>query len=156
MTVYVLPQIAPAGDQFPRDLIRRGKSENNMSNNFEGMEELGTRVADAVVKKYESARAKAQSDLVFNHSVEDIYLPIRKVTQGEVEWAQKNYDELMRNYNNEQEIRGRDLVKLVDYRAIFLRKESQEKASFYKVELHAIRLGEAAFVTNPFELYIES
>jgi hypothetical protein len=153
--VYVLPQIVPAGDQSPRDLIRRGKSENNMSNDFEGMEELGSRVADAVIKKLESARKKAQSDLIFNHSVEDIYLPIRKVTQGEVEWAQKNYDDLMKNYNSESEIQGRDLVKLIDYRAIFVRKKAQEKASFFKIELHAIRLGDAAFITNPFELYIE-
>ncbi len=153
--IYVLPQIAPAGDQSPRDLIRRGKSENNMTNSFEGMEELGSRVADAVVKKLESARKKAQSDLTFNHSVEDIYLPIRKVTQGEVEWAQKNYNELMKNYNSEEEVQGRDLVKLVDYRAVLLREKAQEKASFYKIELHAIRLGDAAFITNPFELYIE-
>lgn len=153
--VYVLPQIAPAGDQSPRDLIRRFKSENDKFYNFDGMEELGSRVADAVVKKYESAKQKAQSDLVFKHSVEDIYLPIRKVTQGEVEWAQKNYEELMRNYNSEAELQGRDLVKLTDYRAVLLRKEDQEKASFYKVELHVIRLGDAAFVTNPFELYIE-
>jgi len=154
--IYVLPQVAPAGDQSPRDLIRRYKSEDNMfSNNFEGMEELGSRVADTVVKKYESAKKKAQSDLVFKHIVEDIYLPIRKVTQGEVEWAQKNYEELMKNYNSESELQGRDLVKLTDYRAIFIRKEDQEKASFYKMELHAIRLGDAAFVTNPFELYIE-
>lgn len=153
--VYVLPQIAPAGDQSPRDLIRRDKSENNMTNSFEGMEELGSRVADAVVKKYESAKQKAQSDLVFKHSVEDIYLPIRKVTLGEVEWARKNYEELMKNYNSEAELQGGDLIKLTDYRAIFIRKEAQEKATFYKVELHAIRLGDAAFVTNPFELYIE-
>ncbi|HHV96142.1 MAG TPA: hypothetical protein GXX37_06665 [Clostridiaceae bacterium] len=153
--VYVLPQIAPAGDQSPRDLIRRGKSENNMTNNFEGMEELGLRVAEAVVKKYESARRKAQSNLVFNHSVDNIYLPIRKVTQGEVELAKKEYDELMKNYKSEEEIRGGDLVKLVNCEAVLSRKELQEKAGFYKVELHAIRLGDAAFVTNPFELYIE-
>jgi len=153
--MYVLPQIAPAGDQSPRDLIRRGKSENNMFNNFTGMEELGSRVADAVVKKIESARKKAQSGLIYNHSVEDIYLPIRKVTQGEFEWAQNSYDELMKNYNSEDEIHGSDLVKLVDYRAVLLRKKVQEKASFYKIELHAIRLGDAAFITNPFELYIE-
>jgi len=153
--VYVLPQIAPAGDQSPRDLIRRGKSENNMTNNFEGMEELGSRVAEAVIKEYESARRKAQSNLIFNHSVENIFLPLRKVTQGEVEWAQREYNNIMKIYKSEKEIRSGDLVRLVNCQAVLERKELQEKAGFYKVELHAIRLGDAAFITNPFELYIE-
>lgn len=153
--IYVLPQISSAGDQSPRDLIRRGKSENNMTNSFEGMEELGSRVAETVVKNYKNASRKAQSVSIFNHSVEEIYLPIRKVTLGEVEWAQENYDELIKKYGQEENIQWEDFVKLVDYKAIFTRKKLQEEASFYKIELHAIRIGEVALVTNPFELYLE-
>lgn len=153
--VYVLPQIAPAGDQSPRDLIRRYKSEDNMFDNFTGMEELGSRVADTVLKKYESAKTKARPNLLFSHIVEDIYLPIRKVTKGEVEAAQKDYNELMKNYNSEDELIGEDLVQLVGCRAVFVRQNVQEKASLYRMELHAIRLGDAVFLTNPFELYIE-
>jgi len=152
--VQVLPQIAPAGDQSPRDLIRRGKSETIM-NSFEGMEELGQRIADACIRSYESAKKGAVSELVFGHSVEDIYLPIRKVTMGEVEQAQKEYDDLMQKYGAEDRVPGKDFVKLFNCRAVLDRKEVQEKASFYKMELHALRLGDAAFVTNPFELYIE-
>ncbi len=153
--IYVLPQISPAGDQSPRDLIRRGKSENIMFNDFEGMEELGLRVADAVIRQYESARQKAQCDPTLRHIVSNIYLPIRKVTQGEIEKAENGYNEIMKNYTSEKEVLGEDLAKLVDCRAVILRGEIQETAPLFKVELHAVRLGDAVFVTNPFELFIE-
>jgi hypothetical protein len=154
--VHVLPQIAPAGDQSPRDLIRRGKSENIMRS-FEGMEELGQRIADACIRGYEGARKAAETagKLVFSHVAEDIYLPIRKVTMGEVEQAQREYDDLMSKYGSEEKVSGGDFIRLFNCRAVLIRKEVQEKAPFYKMELHALRLGDAAFVTNPFELYIE-
>ena len=40
-------------------------------------------------------------------------------------------------------------------RAVLSRKQIQEKAHFYKFEMHVIRMGESAFVTNPFELYLD-
>ncbi|GAH46104.1 unnamed protein product [marine sediment metagenome] len=33
--------------------------------------------------------------------------------------------------------------------------KNQENDPFYRMELHVIRLGEVAFATNPFELYVD-
>lgn len=151
--VYVLPQIAPAGDQSPDDLIRCGKSENIRS--IEGMEKLGSRVANEVIGNYESAKGKMRDNVIFKHKVQDILLPIRKVTQTDVEQAQQKYGELMKNHSSTAELKGWDFINYSVYNGVIQRHAIQDKLLFYKMELHAIRLGDTAFVTNPFELYID-
>ena len=48
-----------------------------------------------------------------------------------------------------------EFVKLENAKAVIDRYGIQERAPNFAMELHAVRLGDCAFVTNPFELYLD-
>ena len=145
--VFVLPQISAAGDQSPRDLVRRGKSESDMFS-LAGVEELGNRIADEVEKGYAAACKDKTDCFEFRHKTEQITLPIRKVTNEEIAWAKRKQEEIEENGSA-------GVLERLNCSGILERAEYQREVSDFKMELHAIRLGEIAFVTNPFELFLE-
>lgn len=143
--VFVLPQISAAGDQSPRDLIRR-KNESAMFE-FEGVEELGDRLADAVCREYKCLR-NIQKSPVLKHTVKNIDLPIRRVSEAEIEWATKRREEI----NGESDP---PLFDILNSESILERAKMQETVSAFDMEMHVIRLGDAVFASNSFELFIE-
>ena len=60
---------------------------------FEGVEELGDRLADAVCREYKCLR-NIQKSPVLKHTVKNIDLPIRRVSEAEIEWATKRREEI--------------------------------------------------------------
>ena len=54
--LFVYPMISAAGDQSPRDLVRRGRGEVSMRDDA-GLEEMGRRIANAVEYAYRTARS---------------------------------------------------------------------------------------------------
>lgn len=145
--IFVLPQIGAAGDQSPRDLIRRGRSENNMFS-LDGAEELGRRIAAAVEEGYSAACRDKRNCLEFKHRVEQITLPIRRVTDEEITWAEHKREEIEKNGSS-------GVLERLNCLGILERAEYQREISGFEMELHALRLGDAAIVTNPFELFLE-
>ena len=49
-----------------------------------------------------------------------------------------------------------DFVQLENAQAVIRRYETQDEAPTFCMELHALRLGACAFVTNPFELFLST
>lgn len=144
--LFVLPQISAAGDQSPRDLIRR-RSEDYMYE-FEGAEELGDRLAGAVIREYPRAASAKKAELLLRHRVCNISLPIRRVSEQEIAWAVRRREELKHENNP-------PLYDVLNSESILERAEMQKTVSDFYMELHAIRLGDAAFVSNSFELFLE-
>ena len=149
--LFVYPVISPAGDQSPRDLVRRGRGEPSMREEA-GLEEMGRRIANAVEYAFHTAQSEVHREMVFQHHVEELDLPKRKATRAEMENAQKAYDELAAKHLDPR-----------SYDASFLRRaertierfENQGEDPRFLIDLHVIRLGDIAFSTNPFELFVE-
>jgi len=150
--LYVYPMTAAAGDQSPRDLVRRGRGEANMRDET-GLEEMGRRISNAVEYAYRTARSETVTEVVFAHHAEELALPMRRATAAEAEAAQRGYDELLAK--GPVDPYSLDGGWLRRYRRVIERYAEQGDDPRYNMALHVIRLGEVAIATNPFELYLD-
>jgi len=176
----ILPQCGPAGDTSPRDLPRKFLGEPDMWNE-PGLIEIGQRIADAVDRAYPLAKEQIETKVVFEHTVKQHDLPVWKVSKEKYEKALAIYNELRAKEPADPQSPNRayarfiaevkrneaqggkpvydskysDFVIMRNNKAIIDRYKSQDSNSTYSMELHAIRLGDVAFATNPFELFVE-
>ena len=90
-----------------------------------------------------------RTDAVLHHCVQDIELPYRKVTEAEVADARREAAKF-----------ATDPAQRWNYRwhqAVVERYEAQQAGTegHFPMELHALRLGDVAIVTNTFELFTD-
>ncbi len=159
--VYVLPMCAAAGDQSPRDLVRRGRAEADMYNES-GAEELAERIVREVIDALESEDKTQMQTNVFKHVTGSLELPMRKVTKKQAEQAKKEYSKLIEENNIDDSLEYYDKscsievkMQLFVLSGIINRFDYQSKHDFYECEVHVMRIGDIALATNPFELYVE-
>ncbi|HUT36289.1 MAG TPA: hypothetical protein VNE39_22565 [Planctomycetota bacterium] len=153
--LFVLPQCSAAGDQSPHLLFRKQAEATlrKRRGNLSPRQEIGRRIATAVADGLELAKGDIRTELPFAHKMQMIPLPVRKVTKQEYEAAKKGYEGL--------EARGLDKLDSPSYirwrlnKNIAARFEIQDEQNVYQTEVHTMRLGDIAFATNPFELYID-
>ncbi|HRU07028.1 MAG TPA: hypothetical protein P5137_14775, partial [Candidatus Brocadiia bacterium] len=93
---HVLAQIAPAGDQSPRDLARNYRGEPDMWNES-GVVEVGRRLAEAVERGFASVSPARVRRLPFRHTVASVRLPLRRVSKAEVRQARRVLKDLLAN-----------------------------------------------------------
>ena len=149
--LFVSPVISPAGDQSPRDLVRRGRGEPSMRDES-GLEEMGRRIANAVEYAFHTAQSDVHRKLVFTHHVEELDLPMRKATRTEMEDARKVYNELAARKPDPRTAEGQHQRRA---ERTIERFEQQGEDPRFPIDLHVMRLGDIAFATNPFELFVE-
>ncbi|MHB1296844.1 MAG: hypothetical protein ACYC4R_17855 [Anaerolineae bacterium] len=149
---FVLPWAGPSGDQSPRDLVRRVRGEPDMRDDA-GRVELGRRIANAMEDALPRARQNIQAVLPFRHTIEAVDLPMRRVTQAERDEAQAGLEAVMARQPIDEA--SGDYVLLHRHRSVVERFVTQGQDPIYTVELHALRLGDVAMATNPFELYLD-
>ncbi len=148
--LYVLPLCSAAGDQSPRDLVRRGRGEPNMRD-WVGLEEMGRRIARAVDYVYERAKEDVRHDLPFAHHVEDLALPALRLTEQHAQEARQGLVDL-----EERAEPGRtDRILKLRYERLLDQYEQQADEPTFPMQLHVIRLGDVAFTTSPFELFLD-
>jgi hypothetical protein len=152
--LFILPMCGAAGDQSPRDLIRRRRQEPSM-HDVEGAVELGTRITDAVAGKYEAAAREKRPGLVFRHLVGCMDLPLRMVSRQEHAEAKARFEAVLTRRKPGQRLNTRGIVELFAPGGVMARYDRQQQSPFYSPEIHAIRLGEIAIATNPFELFAD-
>ncbi|MDW7659147.1 MAG: hypothetical protein SCM11_18415 [Bacillota bacterium] len=150
---------AAAGDQSPRDLIRRSRNRQRRTdadmNGLDGASELGGRIAAVVLDKLAEAQsAPIASDCLLRHEVLTVDFPLRRVTPAEREEAQKQIADYVAK-NPKKVYNVRDMAALKLYSGILQRFDVQQQQQFYTAEIHVARLGDLAFATNPFELFLD-
>ena len=172
----LLGQISAAGDQAPRDLTRHARGEPDFWHE-DGVAELGKRVAGAVEAAFDTTNGKIEYDPVFRHSVRKLKLPRRRASEPDFQIAEKRLKELESRMNEaeayrdfceevarNEKIPGRPgpydsklhhFVLIQNNKAVVARHAVQDSQPSFEIESHILRLGNSAFATNPFELYLD-
>jgi len=169
--IFMLPLCSAAGDQCPVDLIRWVEPESDLHDpnlsranppkrkadpsmfDLVGMKKTGKRIAREVVDIFEEGLEDAESAPVFEHRVEMMNLPLRRVTLSDYNLAIKNIKNYLREHDGD--IDYNTMANLQVHLGIVHRFKLQEIMEVLETEVHIIRLGSIAIATNPFELFLD-
>lgn len=169
--IFMLPLCSAAGDQCPVDLVRWVNPDTDVHDpnlirnhppvrkadpsmfDLEGMKKVGRRVANAVFDAWDDGIGTPQEDIIFEHQVHEMHLPIRKATLTQYQDAVRGLKDFVRS--QEGDINFNDVAMLQKYLGVLQRYSLQEKTDILPTEVHIIRMGTIAFVTNPFELFLD-
>jgi hypothetical protein len=172
-----LCQVSAAGCQSPRDLVRGYRGDEPDFWHEDGVEVLAERLREAVVRGRHEAAGRVEADPAFAHLSRAVALPKRLVSyeafrRAEAEVARleaicdsaRAYRDFCAEIRANEAVPGRPgpydsklhhFVLIRNAEAVVNRYREQFAAPEIEFELHALRLGESVFVTNPFELYLE-
>lgn len=179
--IFVLPQCGAAGDISPRDLPRRYRAGEPNMWDIPGILEIGERLIHVVQKAYPDAKENIRYNVLFKHIIKDVALPARMISSKEYVKAKAIVEKINsrepKDPNSSEsawnrfvrEIKENEKTKLYgpwdnktsDFgwlkpcKAIIERYENQKSDQQINVEIHALRLGDLVFATNPFELYVD-
>lgn len=170
--VFISPQVSSAGDHAPRPQVA-WRAERRMAR-LEGhdwRQELANRIADAVDQVLPVIAEVVDWNPVLTHHSEQVDLPRRLLDESDVEEALRasaphraRYEALKTHYDaipmEEREPRWYEEISMAFRHAgrgdlVAARFEEQQVNPDLTVELHAVRLGDVGFVSNPFELYLD-
>jgi hypothetical protein len=150
--IQILVQCSAAGDQSPRRLWYKAAEERMLK--LRGLtmrEEIGNRVANAVDDVLPVARASIETVLPLRHVVKEIQLPRRIVTDEEATAVRADLAKLEAEAKT-----GKNNYRIaMRCKRVLERYELQKKFPVIPMQLHVVRLGDMAFVTTRFELFLD-
>ena len=169
--IFLLAQCSAAGDQCPVDLIRWVEPESDVNDpninhknpikrkadpsmfDLSGMYITGRRVANEIIQVYDDGLDTPIADTDLVHHVQMLQLPLRRATLTDV----KNAKRAIREYIEETEgdVNFNDSAMLQVHLGLLARAKLQEMVDIVDTEVHTIKLGNIAFATNPFELFLD-
>jgi len=182
--LFVLPQCSAAGDQSPTVLVGR-KAEARMARltGRSHRDQIAVRIADAATSVLPVAQKHVEWNPLFAHRVErveisrrrmsekDIKTPRRTPHRPQLETTEQAFDRLREEFlTMRDKIEANPELKKKQgwYSAITAviwrmrrasrvldRYEQQKTQPNLPIEVHVIRLGDMAFATNRFELYLD-
>ncbi|MFH1266946.1 MAG: hypothetical protein ABIK89_14560, partial [Planctomycetota bacterium] len=151
-SLYVLAWAGASGDQSPHLMWRKAAEERMRTlRGLTRTEEIARRIVGAVDDVFPLAKSDIRTDLVMVHRVEDLKLPVRKVTEEEFSAAKARVAE----FSGKPNPSTADARRRLWHQAVIDRYETQDENPLYEMELHVIRLGDVAVATNPFELFLD-
>jgi hypothetical protein len=151
--LFILPQCAAAGDQSPHLLLNKKAEERRLKlKGLDSCQEIAGRIACAFDETLSWAKKEVQSNPPVRHVTRMIDLPKQKVTQEEYEqnklWIKQLQTQPEKPTTHRFIERCRKLVDAYE--------EQQKNLNCVQpVEIHGVRLGDIAFATNPFELFLD-
>jgi hypothetical protein len=182
-SLYVLSQIAAAGDQSPHILVEEraiarmqklmfGDSIKTGDRTLALRKDIAIRIADAVTSVLPYMKDHIDWDPILAHRMEEIDLTRRRVTEEEVEnKGRQNFERLLPEYKRmRRELEEKPELKqkegwsdkitpvywhLSRAMRVIDRYELQYTDPTLSVPIHIFRIGNVVFATNPFELYLD-
>lgn len=182
--VYVLPQCAAAGDLSPRTLhyreaqarrmglkydlpydIKKVEPNNDQEYNKVMGEryDIAERIMDAVKEIYSWASKDIQNDVTVCHEAVDMELLRRMISDEEKAECEENIAKMLAAIPDPNTCTPEEYRKAAStYKAIkgrneraIGRYEDQKENPTLKSHVHMVRIGEIAFATTRFELYMD-
>lgn len=169
--LFVLGLCGAAGDQCPRDMIRwvqpetpvddpNIKRENPTKRNADpsmfdiaGTWKVGRRIVNEILAAYEEIGEKKEGEIL-RHQVLAVDLPIRRVTIEEYNAATKTITDYIKE-SKDAAMNFADNAAMHIHAGTISRYEFQQDHDIHTIEVHVARLGNIAFATNPFELFLD-
>lgn len=177
--VFVLPQCAAAGDLGPRIYHYKEAQKRRMELKYglsydarqdfaynkiigERMD-IGERVLDGIREVYAWARKDIQTDIPVRHECRTIEVERRLITEEERDICAENYKNMSENPPNLEGLEGAayrkevtDFNSIVDRnKQVLERYEDQKECKTVSTIVHTTRIGDIAFATNRFEMYMD-
>lgn len=146
----VLPMCAAAGDQSPHLLLYASQEEEmRKRRGLTERQEIARRVGEAVAFAMEGAAAAPTLELPLAHEVRRVDLLPRKVSKADRDWALASLEASRKAGSRGGDWFERGLQRVLDLH------DGKRRPEPFPAELHAVRLGDFAVVTNPFELFLD-
>jgi hypothetical protein len=169
--IFILPQCSAAGDQSPTLLLHKAAEERMLllkesvslekfDFNMAQRREIGRKIASAVAEVYPLASKDIRKDVEFSHQVRNLELPMIQLTEKERNEAEiilaRARDDL-KKYDPDKDWTqySRPYRQVYRYEKLLKRYDAQKEKKTLTTECHFIRLGDVAFATNPFELFLD-
>lgn len=167
--VGFLGLISPAGDMCPRDLVRWVgspvcKKDPNIPSDetierradpcmyeVDGCNKVAKRVMNEINWALEDVK-EYHDDAIFVHKTITFDMPLRRATISEYNNAMKEITSYFEKHSGD--INYEDNAKLQIYSSTVARFKLQQSVDVYPIEMHVMRLGDVAFATNPYELFL--
>ena len=167
--IFLLPLCSAAGDQCPRDMIRWVQPESPIDDpNIErvnppervadpsmfdqkGCQLAARRIATEIFYAYEDVASYVE-DSVLVHKTIKMDVPIRRVTIAEKDHALSEINRFFKEHRGN--INYRDNARMHIYAGTVNRYRIQQVKDVDEIEIHILRLGDIAFATNPYELFL--
>lgn len=157
--VYLLGLVGAAGDLAPRDTLNQRHNERDYNKE---LRTIARKLLHTFELGLEEAKERIETSPVFKHTLTPLLLPLRKPTKSEVDEARAYWQaferELARHEDRAVLFNSRSYEerhRIMNSYAILHRATVLKRTSTYPMELHAIRIGDIAIVTNSFELFTE-
>ena len=169
--IKLLGIVSPAGDQCPRDLVRWVEPESPINDpNIErheptkrvadpsmfdvsGCDRVARRIADEIFYELEDvSEFIGETELIHKSFMLD--LPLRKVTIEEKDKAVKAIQDFAKELGG-RTINYVDNARMHVHAGIVARYNLQQTVFNTTIEVHVLKLGNIAFATNPYELFLD-
>lgn len=170
---HMLYQVAPAGCQSPRDLVRHYTVEPDFWHE-DGVAEIAGRLINAVRN---AEFGPIDFKPVMKHIAQRVTLPRRRASYTDYAEARAELERLVaiqpereafadfcREVKANEQIKGRPgpydsklhhFVLIRNAKAVMERYEMQDANPVVEFNMNVVRIGDAAIANNPFELYLE-
>ncbi len=167
--IFILPQCAAGGDLSPRILHYKPAQARRFQLKYGDLQtELAARkdIAERVAAAFDEVLGWAGKDiktaLPIKHVVKTVQLSKRLITADEYAYAQAGLKELDRKpFKTDgtplEQLRANSILAAGRnrYRRIIVRFETQAAEPKQPMELHVLNIGNIAFASNRFELYMD-
>ena len=154
--LYVVTQSSAAGDQSPHPLLHKAEEERILRlRGLSRRQEIGRRIANAVDDVLPLAHKEPYERVTLRHLVEKVPVARWMVTDEELATAREDLARADAEVPADARAASVRHVWINRCRRLMSRYQAQQAQPFLMEEVHAIRLGEVAFATNRFELYLD-
>ncbi|MDY0169129.1 MAG: hypothetical protein RBS80_21480 [Thermoguttaceae bacterium] len=170
--LFVLSQAAASGDQSPHVLVdKRAEARMERITGRSRRQQIATRIADGVTAILPFIEKAIDFAPPLHHRVETLPLQRRVIPESdsvqaaaEAEKHRKRYEEMLRAVEADPKLRekprwahdiSRTYRMMRRHERVAERFELQQTDPTVPIEVHVARLGDVAFASSPFELYLD-